>query len=60
MCAVQKFAWFQKAVWMDEKTSYSKEEMRALCAEYVTRNDEVINEAVGAALMGKCVRICQD
>lgn len=45
---------------MDEKTSYSKEEMRALCAEYVTRNDEVINEAVGAALMGKCVHDCQN
>mmetsp|Transcript_41493 Transcript_41493/g.101803 ORF Transcript_41493/g.101803 Transcript_41493/m.101803 type:complete len:185 (+) Transcript_41493:160-714(+) len=49
---LKKMAWFQKVVWMDEKPVYSKEEMTALCAEYVTRNDEEIAEAIRGALVG--------
>mmetsp|Transcript_27172 Transcript_27172/g.52983 ORF Transcript_27172/g.52983 Transcript_27172/m.52983 type:complete len:184 (+) Transcript_27172:20-571(+) len=49
---LQKFQWFQKAVWMDQKKSYTVEELTALAAEYVSRNDEVIIEAIHAASIG--------
>uniref|UniRef100_A0A7S1DMT3 Translation machinery-associated protein 16 n=1 Tax=Hemiselmis andersenii TaxID=464988 RepID=A0A7S1DMT3_HEMAN len=49
---LQKFQWFQKAVWMDQKKMYTVEELTALAAEYVTRNDELIADAIHAATIG--------
>ena len=37
---------------MDEKKVYTQEEMQALVKEYVTRNDDDINEAIREASLG--------
>ena len=43
--AVQKYHWFQKAVWMDEKEVYTQDELRDLALEYIARDDDEIIEA---------------
>ncbi len=39
---------------MDEKKVYTPEEMQELVKEYVTRNDDDINEAIREASLGEC------
>ena len=39
---VQKHHWFQKAVWMDDKPVYTRDELRDLTIEYLSRNDDEV------------------
>eukprot|EP00960_Hanusia_phi_P057820 763670-Hanusia_phi.AAC.9 len=44
--------WFQKAVWMDAKDAYTRQELDDLALEYICRNDEELMEAKAAAFNG--------
>ncbi|EKX55094.1 hypothetical protein GUITHDRAFT_149954 [Guillardia theta CCMP2712] len=47
-----KMHWFQKAVWMDAKDVYTRQELNDLALEFICRNDDEIMEAKAAAFAG--------